>query len=364
MDSSEQELGEQVNSKEPWLAVNLSGIVPGIGQIYAGKPVKGYSILAIYCLLIVIGTWLVIDSSGNTWVGILILVVAFAILPIFNLFDAYHTAKRQNSSAFESTRKQSKDAWLAVFLSGYIPGLGHAYLKQWLPSILFFTAFLIVVVLSGLQNPIFVIIGMLLKILLVIVTCYHVYIYTPVNRDRSRRTIGLFITSSIGISILLSAGIAVTIRQFIAEARYIPAASMAPTLKINDRLIIDKLTYRFSAPARGDIIVFSPTETLKKENFRDAFIKRIVGIPGDKVEVNNGHIYVNNLPLKEDYIGKDDAAQYKWGPEVVPPNSYMVLGDNRNNSYDSHYWGFVPRENIIGKATKRFFPFNRAGSLI
>jgi signal peptidase I len=110
-------------------------------------------------------------------------------------------------------------------------------------------------------------------------------------------------------------------------------------------------------------VVFAPTEALKKQDFHDAFIKRIIGLPGDKVQVKGGQVYINGQPLREPYIGKDEKPQYEWGPQVVPPNSYLVLGDNRNNRFDSHYWGFVPRENIIGKAVQRFYPFDRAGSL-
>lgn len=158
---------------------------------------------------------------------------------------------------------------------------------------------------------------------------------------------------TIGLSLVLAFGI----RTFVAEARYIPSGSMEPTLQVNDRLIIDKVSYRFQSLQRGDIVVFNPTDTLLQQNFHDALIKRVIGLPGDEVEVKGGRVYLNGRPLREDYI----AAQpdYQWGPQVVPPDSYLVLGDNRNNSYDGHYWGFVPRDRIIGKAIVRFWPFER-----
>ncbi|MCU0549363.1 MAG: signal peptidase I [Leptolyngbya sp. Prado105] len=159
----------------------------------------------------------------------------------------------------------------------------------------------------------------------------------------------------------LSAVLAIGIRQFVAEARYIPSGSMLPTLQINDRLIIDKISYRFNNPQRGDIVVFAPTAKLEQQNFHDAFIKRVIGLPGDKVQVKGNRVYINDQPLREDYI--NEAPQYEWGPEVIPPNSYLVLGDNRNNSYDSHYWGVVPRDKIIGRAVVRFWPPNRAGEI-
>ena len=162
-------------------------------------------------------------------------------------------------------------------------------------------------------------------------------------------------------TIALSGILAFGIRSFVAEARYIPSGSMLPTLQINDRLIIDKISYDFGNPHRGDIVVFSPTDALKKQNFKDAFIKRVIGLPGDKVEVKDGRVYVNAQPLQEKYI--EDQPNYRFGPVTVPPNEYLVLGDNRNNSYDSHYWGFVPRTNIIGRAVVRFWPINRVGEI-
>lgn len=164
---------------------------------------------------------------------------------------------------------------------------------------------------------------------------------------------------TLGLSLILALGI----RQFVAEARYIPSESMVPTLEVNDRLIVEKISYYFNDPDRGDIIVFWPTDTLRRQNpsLRDAFIKRVVGLPGETVEVHDGLVYVDGDPLEENYIAAPP--DYEWGPETVPPDSYLVLGDNRNNSYDSHFWGYVPRENIIGRAVVRFWPPDRLGAL-
>lgn len=162
-------------------------------------------------------------------------------------------------------------------------------------------------------------------------------------------------------TLALSAVLAFGIRSFVAEARYIPSGSMLPTLQINDRLIIEKMSYRFKDPQRGDIVVFSPTATLEKQNFHDAFIKRVIGLPGETIEVKGGRVYVNGNAIAENYI--EDKPNYYWEPHKVPAGQYLVLGDNRNNSYDSHYWGFVPREKIIGRAAVRFWPLNRVGEL-
>jgi signal peptidase I len=136
---------------------------------------------------------------------------------------------------------------------------------------------------------------------------------------------------------------------------------MEPTLEINDRLIIEKMTYRFQQPKRGDIVVFSATEALQKEGYDDDFIKRIIGLPKDEVMVRNGKVTVNGEIIREKYIA--EAPQYDFGPVTVPEGEYLVLGDNRNNSYDSHYWGFVPRDKFIGRASLRFWPPERMGIL-
>ncbi|WP_310487427.1 signal peptidase I [Chamaesiphon sp. VAR_69_metabat_338] len=175
---------------------------------------------------------------------------------------------------------------------------------------------------------------------------------------------------TIGLSVVLALGV----RSFVADSRYIPSGSMLPTLQINDRLIIDKISYRFSDPQRGDIVVFNPPAQLEREliangeqKFQEAFIKRVIGLPGDRVEVKGGKVYVNGRLLPENYLG--EPPRYQWSsteltPDgIVPPGHYLVLGDNRNNSYDSHYWGFVPKDKIIGRAIIRFWPINRSGGI-
>lgn len=162
-------------------------------------------------------------------------------------------------------------------------------------------------------------------------------------------------------TLALAGLLAFGIRTFIAEARYIPSGSMEPTLQINDHLMIEKVSYHLQKPERGDIVVFNPTDALKQENYHQAFIKRIIGLPGDTVEVKGGHVYINGKVITEDYI--KEVPKYNYGPQIVPDDQYLVLGDNRNNSYDSHLWGFVPRENLIGKAFVRFWPLNRVGTI-
>jgi signal peptidase I len=157
--------------------------------------------------------------------------------------------------------------------------------------------------------------------------------------------------------------LAVIIRLFIAEPRFIPSDSMVPTLQIGDRLVIEKVLYRFRPPTTGEVIVFEPPALLQEYGYSAdrAFIKRIIGMPGDRIAVHQGKVYRNDQPLTEPYIA--EPPKYEMEPVTVPPHEFFVMGDNRNNSNDSHVWGFLPQENIIGRAVFRFWTLDRFGVL-
>ncbi len=163
--------------------------------------------------------------------------------------------------------------------------------------------------------------------------------------------------------IVLALGLAIFIRTFVAEPRYIPSESMLPTLEVGDRLIVEKLSYYSHPPQRGDIVVFAPPPQLQEQGYLEdqAFIKRVIGLPGEKIEVKNGRVYVDGELLTESYIAA--APTYAMSPMVVPPDRLFVMGDNRNNSNDSHVWGFLPQANIIGHACFRFWPIERLGGM-
>jgi len=151
--------------------------------------------------------------------------------------------------------------------------------------------------------------------------------------------------------------IALVVRSYVMAAFYIPSSSMEPTLLEHDRLLADKFSYVFhiTKPSRGDIVIFRfPKDA--PSNQRD-FIKRVIGLPGDIVEVKEGKVLVNGAAIDEKYV--KEAPQYDWGPQAVPSDSYFVMGDNRNNSYDSHVWGFLPADHVVGKAEVIFWPPQR-----
>ncbi|MBF2055369.1 MAG: signal peptidase I [Candidatus Sericytochromatia bacterium] len=173
-------------------------------------------------------------------------------------------------------------------------------------------------------------------------------------------------------TIVVAVLLAILIRATVAEARFIPSGSMIPTLAIGDRLVVEKISYYFSDPERGDIVVFYPPNPAQQElsaggrfmrwlgfTREAAYIKRVVGLPGETLSVRDGQVYINDEPLKESYT--EFPALDETPPTHIPENHYFMMGDNRNNSKDSRAWGSMPRENVIGKAFFRFWPMSRLG---
>jgi signal peptidase I len=128
----------------------------------------------------------------------------------------------------------------------------------------------------------------------------------------------------------------------------IDGSSMEPNLHHGEFVIVSKINYRIGDPERGDVVVFDFPRNITQE-----YIKRIVGLPGEQIRIEDGNVYVNGLLLTEPYLMKDPHYEGDW---VVPENALFVLGDNRNNSSDSHNWGMVPMENVIGEALLVYWP--------
>jgi signal peptidase I len=163
---------------------------------------------------------------------------------------------------------------------------------------------------------------------------------------------------------IISFAIALLFRTFVVEPRFIPSESMLPTFEIGDQLLVEKVSKLARPFAAGDVVVFVPPPALIQRGYstKDAFIKRVVAAEGDTVRITDGHVELNGVKQAEAYIA--DTAHYEWGPANIPPGYVMVLGDNRNNSYDSHIWGFLPTSNIIGRSFARYWPLSRLGSTI
>jgi len=152
-------------------------------------------------------------------------------------------------------------------------------------------------------------------------------------------------------TILPAIFIAVLIHLFLAQATRVEGYSMEPTLYGHQRLIIEKLSYHFHPPQRDDIVV------VRVDGFgKEMLIKRVIGLPGEKVEVRDGKVFINDVPLSEPYLDKTMRGQYP--PTIIPKDTIFVMGDNRNNSNDSRSFGPVAIKDVVGRAWLRYWPLS------
>jgi signal peptidase I len=176
------------------------------------------------------------------------------------------------------------------------------------------------------------------------------------NKRSSTRKFVFELVEMLVFAFVLSWGL----RSTVVEAMTIPTGSMLPTIQLQDRVMVNKIFFKFSGINREDIIVFNPPKNVVNPT-GDPWIKRVIGLPGDTVQIKDGKVFVNGEALNEPYeMAKPD---YDYGPIKVPADSYFVLGDNRNDSLDSHIWGVLPAKNIIGRAMFKYWPLNDFGML-
>ncbi len=344
-DSKPSAQAVQDREHEPWLAVNLSKLLPGLGQIYNGRWRRGLVLIALTVGLALLSVFWLISPLPRGLVYSLGSFGLLLLLSLWNAVDAYRLTP---------DRYPGKDPWLAVFLTTLVVGLGQLYVRKfWLGALLLGVA------IASFALPLL----RLLLWLLVPLAAWLAYRATPTHRPfpKTGKAAGLVVLVTLILPLGLSLPAAWALRHGVMEARSIASASMQPTLQVGDRLVVNKLVYRWRSPQRGDIVLFDAPPVLQQSRIEGTLIGRVIGLPGDRLEVKPGKVLLNGQPLAEAYIL--EPPDYAWGPETVPPNSYAVLGDNRNNAYDSHYWGFVSRSLIRGQATQRFWPLSRWGLL-
>jgi signal peptidase I len=179
-------------------------------------------------------------------------------------------------------------------------------------------------------------------------------------RDEQKKTMLEYLDS-----VIIAGVTALFLIFYVVRSFYIPSESMVPTLKVNDMILVDEVVYRFYKPARGDIVVFHPPPRANSEG-KD-FIKRVVAVEGDTVQVKNDTTYINGRPVDEPFRNRErlefEPPSRDYEPMTVPPGQVFCMGDNRDNSEDSRYWGTLPVKNIIGKAFLIFYPPRRIGLL-
>jgi signal peptidase I len=167
---------------------------------------------------------------------------------------------------------------------------------------------------------------------------------------RKRRRWGRVILREVLLPLVIAFTLALTVQATVAKPFEISTGSMNPTIMPSDRVLANRFIYHFKGVARGDIVVFDPPAELHSTV---PFVKRVVGLPGDVVEVRAGELFVNGQSF---FVEGAAVPRYTYGPTVVPADRVFVLGDNRNNSVDSHVWGFLPKSAILGQVFMTYWP--------
>ena len=188
---------------------------------------------------------------------------------------------------------------------------------------------------------------------------------TPVEGESARPTAPATASGSFWFDvqvwvrdIIISIAIAVVVIVFLYQPVKVEGTSMMPWLHDQERIFVNKFVYRFEDIRRGDIVVFRfPLDPNK------SYIKRVVGLPGDEVELIRGELHINGRRIEESYVPDEFQDASTYPPTTVPADSYYVLGDHRNTSNDSRTWGTVPRDFIVGKAVFAYWPIDRFGVL-
>jgi signal peptidase I len=322
--------------------------------------------------------WLLLSADGSMILsGLLVIPVIAAWVVGVSL--AHRCARKRNSHESEQSRKQTKDPYLAAFLSMVFPGVGHLYLRRWLAGVLFLMCACLLYFarvappLAWTKVPaewkqrliILVIVGEMVWFTYVALAALLAYRRGPQERRRGGAGIAAVCVLCL-VSGPLPMALAQTVRAHCVEAFAVPVGSMAPTIQPGDKVLAWKRPF---VPKRGDLIVFkNPMDRTQN------YVKRVVAVAGETIELRDGNIYVNGTALDQGALGgspyaaglrSSPAPQWagEGSPFTVPQGHVFVLGDNIERSFDSRFFGPVPVADIVGRAYKRYWPLDRAGPL-
>lgn len=265
----------------------------------------------------------------------LTLILLFILLSIFVFAPAIMIALSYAFRAIPFTYKESLVISLQIAGIGMVFQLLEFAIITWFP-------------------PIFSILNVILLIVLIV-------IIVSIIKRKFRTTFPKAILIQV-VNMVIAVVIAFVFKEYVIQAYKIPAGSNVPTILIGDHVLVNKYVYTFRQPQRNDWVIFKFPKDEKID-----YLKRVVALPYDRVEIIDKKLYVNNQPVSEPFtvnsttsvFDKSQSPRDNFGPVTVPQNSYFVLGDNRDNSFDSRFWGFVKEDKIKGKAEVIYFSYDK-----
>lgn len=387
-------------SPNPWYAVNLSLLFPGVGHLYGGQFARGLVWFGLALGLLLGTIWAFLGAHGNVQLGAACLGMGL-VLWAFSVIDAYSCLSQGAAQVFRSFAAQerreqtAKDLWFSVFLSQLLPGLGHFHARRFAAGTVFLLLTLLWFSAVALVHWMVIAMGLLWAIACVQLAwqlsfqpSQSAMMSEPVGHESSMNSAvsneaGLQVLVPIQVSpapaiaqgivrkglvlavlILLSRSLmfgSVALAERWVEPFAVPSESMVPTLQVGDRILVSKsANYR---PERGDIVVFrshytvGEDSTVAESEESHFFVKRLVAVAGDQVEIHRGQLWVNGQPQVEDYL--PEPIRYELPAQQLQAGELFVLGDNRNFSFDSHVWGMLPAQDLVGHAYRISWPPER-----
>ncbi len=266
--------------------------------------------------------------------------------------------------------------WVAGLLSLLLVGLGHAYAGKAKKGMILYVgqallAFLLVLFLVVKLN-VFLLLFVVIVLLIYFLFCLVDAVKTA-RQSRTDYTLKkynkwyVYLLCIVLVSFIIEPVVQALVKENAIQAFKIPGGSMKPTLLVGDHILVNKFIYKTREPQRGDVIVFKYPEDPSKD-----FVKRLIGVGGDVIEIREKRLYVNKIEQNEDYaihcdprqIGATFSGRDNFGPITVPSDSLFFMGDNRDNSHDSRFWGFVPIEDILGKVMVLYWSWDKKAGII
>lgn len=333
-----------IGSKEPWLGANLSLCFPGLGQWYAGSRPSGALEIGAALVLGIAGGYFLLAPGRNGAVG-MVLMLGLIPLWLFSVWTAHRAGRQRAAPGFEERRRSTRDAWKAVFLARFFPGLGQLYDRRIGIGVALVVAGL---VLAPIDGPV----GSFLFGSLVAAGCVEAWFRSRARREGSTRTLW-GIAAFVWVAICVGPILVFYLKSHTIRALGTASGSMAPTLEPGDRVLAD---LRSRGRARlGDIVLLPFPER------RDQlFLKTVFAVAGDEVEFRGDGAYRNGERVIAARMPPQDLANVAFGgegaPYRVPDGAIFVIGDNYANSNDSRFFGPIAIDEVRGRAYKIYWP--------